>query len=382
MSFAGVRLIKRLVVGILSRLPYLRRVYSERQQFKYERDQIATQRNQAVTERDQREAQPEREHHNYFLAYGNVCQDRTKNCDYERLLKEEIHEHNNIEVTKDLRIGGVHDLRPWHYWFEYLTREIWKTNWSNEVIHYANRVPRPRILSLGCGHEGHELAIARSLTKPYAMIALDLAAETFREAEKRAKAMGLNIMFEAADLNFIKLKQSCFDIVFAHASLHHLLNFENLFSQIHKGLKKEGHLIVLDIIGKNNGLFWKENVDFAREIVRTMPDKYKKGANSVDEIIPPYVERSGQQGMEGISQEELEEQILRYFIPARLFKYGSFVRLVCTNKILGNNFNLDIVEDREYLRNLFQLDLEQVRKNALRPTEIFGVFLRRDAPSI
>jgi hypothetical protein len=63
-------------------------------------------------------------------------------------------------------------------------------------------------------------------------------------------------------------------------------------------------------------VFWKENVDFAAEQVRTMPLRYKPRRKLLWKnlapwfdpytIIPPYVEPSVQVGMEGIRQGEIE----------------------------------------------------------------------------
>src|SRR5688572_26399250 len=90
--------------------------------------------------------------------------DRTREYDYAKLVQEEVSEYSQVEVTEDLRLGGIHAQAAWGYWFEYLTEQVWKTNFGNEVV---GHVPRGRtsnqpfrVLSLGCGHGGLELEIA------------------------------------------------------------------------------------------------------------------------------------------------------------------------------------------------------------------------------
>jgi hypothetical protein len=163
--------------------------------------------------------------------------------------------------------------------------------------------------------------------------------------------------------------------------LHHVFNLENLFLQIYRGLKSNGRLVVQDIIGQTQVLFWKPNVAYATRQVRRMPGKYT-GGTPAESIIMPYRKPSRQVGMEGIRQEEIEEQINNYFAPVKLFKFGSFARLVCTNPIVGQRFDADSPDDRAYLESLFSLDLEQVATGRLRPTEMLGVFARLDEATV
>jgi len=316
----------------------------------------------------------------YITTAKKVIKDFTKTFDYRKLVKEEIHEYCNVEVTKDLKEGGIHAFKAWEYWFGYLQENIWHTNLHEEIVTFANNIHNPKILSLGCGYGGHELNIARSLRKPFEMVASDLNARLFDKAINEAEKNKFNIKFEAVDLNFIQIRENCFDIIFAHASLHHILNLENLFYQAYKGLKNEGRFIVADIIGKTNVLFWKENVDFAREVVSEMPSEYKPASPNHDMIIPPYVEPLIQKGMEGIRQEEIESQISQYFTPVKIFKYGSFIRMICTNTFIGERINPEIKEDRDYLESLFNLDLKMIEENKLRPTEMFAVFRKKNPP--
>jgi ubiquinone/menaquinone biosynthesis C-methylase UbiE len=291
------------------------------------------------------------------------------------LLREEIEHYCNVEVTEHLREGGIHAHPAWGYWFEFLQRNLWHTSFENEIRSCCEKITNPRLLSLGCGYGGIDLDIARMLNTPHEIVAIDINGSVFGTAQERAAAEGLNIRFEVGDLNFIEIAEESFDVVYAHASLHHVLNLENLFFRIHRGLKRNGRLVVQDIIGKTQVLFWKPNVTYARRLVRRMPKKYTVGADP-DAIIEPYRRPSVQVGMEGIRQEEIESQIARYFAPVKLFKFGSFMRLICTNQIIGKSFDPGLPEDRAYLEHLFSLDLEQVATGRLRPTEMFGVFAR------
>jgi len=300
--------------------------------------------------------------------------DWTAISDYSKLVEEEIKHYSNIKVTDSLTEGGVFAQKAWKFWFQYLSEQVWKTSLHAEVINFCSGIDNPRILSLGCGYGGHELRIAKSLKSAYQVIAVDLNPGILAKASAEAEAEKLNIRFLPLDLNYVETKEKSFDLIVAHASLHHLLNLEHVFSQIHRGLKDGGRLIVLDIIGKTQVLFWKENVDFAIDLVDKMPTKYSAGIS-----LPPYSEPSIQLGMEGIRQEEIEPLLSSYLTPIKMFKYGSFMRMICTHPDLGKRFDPDIEADRQYLQSLFEMDVRQVGEGKLSPTEMLAVYEKKDS---
>lgn len=313
---------------------------------------------------------------------SDVAPDWTKCFAYEELTQEEIEHYSNIEITEDLKEGGIHANRAWERWYQFLA-SCWKTDLGTEIARACEAVDNPSVLSLGCGYGGMELEVARKLKEPYHILALDVNDTLFPQARKKASERGLSIEFQAIDLNFADMDVDSFDVVFAHASLHHLLNFEHLFEQIYHGLREGGKLIVLDIIGKTQVLFWPENIEFAARLVRRMPERYRAGLDTdTRSLFAGYLEGADQQGMEGIRQEELEGQIERYFRRTKMFKYNAFVRLICTHPVIAERIDPDVQEDGEYLDGLFRLDLETIERGQLRPTEMFAVFERKDADAL
>ncbi|MBK7000870.1 MAG: methyltransferase domain-containing protein [Rhodoferax sp.] len=306
-----------------------------------------------------------------------VEHDWTRISDYSQLVEEEIQEYSNIEVTDNLREGGIHAQNAWRFWFEYLSERVWKTSLAEEIMAFCDDIVDPRILSLGCGYGGIELDIAKSLKSTYQITAVDLNPGILDKARAEAQAKNLNIQFLPLDLNFLQIKEKSFDLIIAHASLHHILNLEHVFSQIHMGLKDHGRLIVQDIIGKTQVLFWKQNVDFAIDLVHKMPPKYGAGIE-----LPPYSEPAIQIGMEGIRQEEIEPLLNDYFVPTKMFKYGSFMRMVCTHPDLGKRFDPGIEADKRYLQSLFDLDVQQVEEGRLRATEMLAVYEKKDSVNV
>ena len=330
------------------------------------------------------EAQPPRILPKSVSTTHDVALDWTKCFAYEALISEEIEHYSEIEVTQDLKEGGLQANHAWERYFQYLTA-LWQTNLSAEIANAARRFQSPRILSLGCGYGGMELDAARHLAPPYELHAIDINERLFSGARTMAERDGLNVTFQALDLNFIELEENSFDVIFAHSSLHHLLNFEHIFQQVYKALSDSGRFIVLDIIGKTQVLFWPENVDFAARLVAEMPEPYRPGlAADPKALFPAYTDGALQEGMEGIRQEEMEQQIEYLFHPLEKFKYNAFVRLICTHGGIAPNFDVSRAEDLAALESLYRLDQQEIAAGRLRATEMFAVYEkkpRRELPA-
>jgi hypothetical protein len=136
----------------------------------------------------------------------------------------------------------------------------------------------------------------------------------------------------------------------------------------------------MDAIGRKQG--YRENIDFAADVVRKMPARYAAGIPAPESLLTPYRKQLSQQGMEGVRQEEVEEQILKYFAPIKLFKFDAISRLILNHPVLGALFDVDTREDRDYVEGLIDLDMAQIESGRLRPTEMFGVFEARSLPSV
>jgi ubiquinone/menaquinone biosynthesis C-methylase UbiE len=315
----------------------------------------------------------------------DVTVDRTAGYDYGKLVQEEVDEYNRVAVTEDLLLGGIHAQKAWQYWFEYLAARVWKTDLVAEILQHDRptgstsrdlSIGGSDILSLGCGFGGYELMIAEQLReRSYELTAVDINPALFADAQKTAIREGFNIRWTEADLNFIKIPESAFDVVYAHASLHHVLNLEHVFEQVYRGLKADGLFVVVEPIGKSDVLFWQDNLDIAVDIVRNMPERYKIGITDPSSVIDPYTKPHA--GMEGIRQEEIPSLIMTWFEPVKLFTYGAFIRILCTHPVIGNALDPSRPEEREYLEELFRLDLTLVREGRARPTEMFAVLKKR-----
>jgi Methyltransferase domain len=230
-----------------------------------------------------------------------------------------------------------------------------------------DRKTRPlEILSLASGYCGHEIDIARQMTRPYKLTCTELIEPIFEKARAVAKTEGLAINFDTVDLNFITIEPERYDLIFAHAAIHHVINLEHLFEQIKWGLSPMGILFLGEVVGKNRKLIWDENERYANALLDLIPDRVTRGVR----IATP--EDLG--GMEGIRQEDILPLLREHFSTVFEYRHGAFIRFICTHSELGPAFDPQHSETRRYLDFLIESDDCSVRSGILRPLEIWGAY--------
>ncbi|MDI6765238.1 MAG: glycosyltransferase [Bacteroidota bacterium] len=304
----------------------------------------------------------------------DIENDKTKNLEYNKMVGEEITEYKKVPITKELKLGGIHDQEAWHYYWRHVdarVKELLGNKYWYQLERNANRLNSPKILSLGCGHGGYEIALAKKLQSNYEIIGLDLNEDILKKAAEIADKSKLNIKFNKVDLNYINLPKNYFDIVYAQASLHHVINLEHLFHQVYDALKDKGQFFVADIIGKNRVILWDENLEFINKIILDIPESYRKDKDGrIVELIKLYANP----GMEGIRQEEILGQLLKIFRSEFLYLHNAFIRFIATHPIIGENLSANIEQSQQILNHLISEDDDQIEKEKLRPTEMLGIF--------
>ena len=181
-------------------------------------------------------------------------QDLTKDYDYARLIGEEKAHFSQIEITDDLREGGIHDGSAWNFYWQLVWRVLNDSGFGNLPAYVCQNFPaedRPlEVLSLASGYCGHDLNLARKMTRPYRITCTDINEAIFEKAKDTAKREGLAVEFRQEDLNFIRIAPARYDLIFAHAAIHHVINLEHLFEQIRAGLSSSGILHLTEVVGK------------------------------------------------------------------------------------------------------------------------------------
>ena len=303
-------------------------------------------------------------------ASSDLAPDLTRQFDYQRLVQEEKEHFHHIEVTEDLKEGGIHASTAWQHYWKGVGQIISGSTYSSipQVLsqRHAGTGRTVEILSLGSGYCGNELEMARGMRVPYRITCTDLNPALFERARAVADTERLSLAFEEADLNFLKVKPQGYDLIFAHASLHHVINVEQLFEQMVQGLAPGGLLHLVEVVGKNRKLIWDESERYANALLDLLPASVTSGLR--------LDVKEDESAMEGVRQEAIAECLYRSFRPVFEHWHGAFMRFICTHPDLAPRLDPRDPELRRYLDFLIGADDHAVRSGILRPLEIWGVY--------
>jgi SAM-dependent methyltransferase len=143
----------------------------------------------------------------------------------------------------------------------------WLTAWAPRFMPGQDL----RVLVLGCG-EGW---LERALVRHYWIAQVD-ACDFAAEAVDRARALAPpKIDYRVLDLNRDSIDGS-YDVVVAHAVLHHIENLEHAFDQIDRALKPEGTLIVNEYVGPNRFQYGDDVLAIMNALLGALPPHLRR----------------------------------------------------------------------------------------------------------
>ncbi len=300
-------------------------------------------------------------------------------AEYDEHVREEIEHYGRIfenEVGREKLVQPVPSS-----WTEVerraqvLIRATTGNDLAGHVVERLNRRSGVRMLSLGSGPGGVELGLAQGA--PHAeLVCTDINPQLLELGRQRAKDLKLNVQFTEADLNTVELPQAEFDVVFCHASLHHVIELERVAQQIIRTLRPGGVLITVDVVTRNGYLMWPETRKEVEAIWRTLPEKFHLNHTAYseprldDEIWEADTSVSG---MECARSEDILQVLQRNFVAEHYVPYFSISRRFF-DTMYGPNFNLASPLDRAIVEWIWELDLYYLMTRRLRPETFFGVY--------
>lgn len=243
------------------------------------------------------------------------------------------------------------------------------------VVSRLNSLPGMKMLSLGSGPGGVELAIAREAPEA-ALTCVDINPDLLDMGRASAAAEGLNVAFEAADLNTIELPEARYDLVFCHASLHHVLALEHVLDQIRRTLRPGGELIAVDVVSLSGYRMRPATKRRAAEMWKTLPPKFR--VNHTAHPKPRVDDRMWQadtraSGMECIRSGDLLPLLRERFEERAFVPYFAFARRFL-DPMYGPNYDLSQPLDRSIADWIWQLDCHAIDSGELEPETFFGVY--------
>jgi 2-polyprenyl-3-methyl-5-hydroxy-6-metoxy-1,4-benzoquinol methylase len=257
-------------------------------------------------------------------------------------------------------------------------------NWINHSASLLTGFARPiKALSVGCGFGVIERTLRRH---DFCQLihGVDVAENAIESARKTAQAEDLDgLSYEVADLNAAEFSAETYDVVYAHASLHHVFHLEHVLDQIKHTLKPGGLFVVYEYIGPAQMQFPRRDLELADIFLKAIPERYRKLQRR--EGIKKEAFRASLDAMnssdpsEGIRASEIVPLIASRF-EIRHFRYvGGTLLLLVFNEIAGN-FNENDAEIIPLVDALIALDNFLIDKAALQSYHVYMICQKTDNP--
>jgi SAM-dependent methyltransferase len=297
---------------------------------------------------------------------------------YSRQLEEELEHYSALHEGSDTFVEPAPEI--WNAALDRAAERVKDRTGADLLGHIAYRLnqrgdPPPRLLSLGCGAAGVEMAIARQ--SPDAEIhCVDVNPVLLRMAEERARVEGLRMSFLHADLNTARLPLGTFSVVLCHAALHHLIALEHVFGEIRRCLGESGQLIVIDIVSRNGYRMFPKTKAVASSIFATLPPRYRVNHTAyavkmTDKSL--YSPPAAMTGMECQRSEEILPLLRANFVEREFVPYFSLCRRFF-DSMYGPNYDLSRPLDQAILTWIWELDCQYLDSGGLEPETFFGIF--------
>jgi len=101
------------------------------------------------------------------------------------------------------------------------------------------------VLEIGCG-QGTGAKIIYDLFRPDRYVGIDLDAKMIQRARRKARALP-NARFHEADVSNLEFPNACFDLVVDFGIVHHVPNWKDALSEVHRTLKIHGEFLFEDL---------------------------------------------------------------------------------------------------------------------------------------
>ncbi len=247
--------------------------------------------------------------------------------------------------------------RPWEY-----------------VVDTINSFTRPKILSIGSGPCGLELHIAKRLTGVYEFDCLDVNDKLLNLGAEKAQLENVTLHPIVQDANELRLERE-YDVIIAHASLHHLVHLEHAFDEIKRHMSSAGYFFVHEATPRNGMLLWPETKAIIDEIWKIMPTRLRVDHASEGRPVlrEQYPDRDvSVDGFECIRSQDIIPLLPRYFRAEHRFHGLSLARRF-VDRQFGPNYDLRLEGDKMFVDLLLATDHFLISRDVLKPEAIFYI---------
>jgi SAM-dependent methyltransferase len=255
-------------------------------------------------------------------------------------------------------------------------RALGKAPWDY-IVGEVNARPGANVLGIGSGPCGLEIALAKRFAVPFRLTCTDLNEKLLEVGKEKADAEGIPLRVVAQDANFLKLDET-YDVIIAHASLHHFINFEHIFKELHDHLSPNGVFIAFEPVPRNGMLLWPETKELIDRLFATIPPRYRREKSAegttTHERFPEIDCSEG--GFECIRSQDIVALLGEFFHVEANVPGHSFIRRFVDGGF-GANYDLTREEDKLLLDLMIAFDDVLTARGVYRPESVFMVMKRK-----
>lgn len=254
--------------------------------------------------------------------------------------------------------------------------EVYAAAFSGCIRRAAERGETACFVSIGSGDCQVEIKLAQRLQakghRDFTLVATELSDIRLDRGRLAAEAAGVlkNFDFKVIDLNDFRFERQ-YDGFMAHHILHHIVNLEGLFDNIHDAMHPDAVFVTNDMIGRNGHQRWPETLEWIKALWPMLPDHYRFNYQ-FNALHQEYLDWDcSKSGFEGIRAQDILPLLLERFVFDGFVGYGGIVDPF-VERGYGRNLDESREEDRAFIDFLEKLNQTLLETGRIKPTQMLA----------
>ena len=211
---------------------------------------------------------------------------------------------NDYEVVRrriNRRISGDPTTK-WHQHFRNVTGRTFK---------------RALILNCGNGWVERELVEEGLIAEG---VGIDYAQDLVDQAAEAARAQGLPLTYEQANVNDASFPAGDYDLVVNHAAAHHIAAIDRVFREVCRVLPEDGWFVSFDYVGPHRNQYRLDAWEEAWRVNNELPESLRQEME-----FPPIPVMLVVDPTEAVHSELIVDTFHRYFVPDQVTALGGAI---------------------------------------------------------
>lgn len=262
-------------------------------------------------------------------------------------------DHLRVEASGEWHAWLDHPLVANHYRARALLDGL---PWESWAGHRLGRAAE-RSLDLGCGAGEKSRTVFQSGSTRETH-GIDISEDRIAEAERMRAAQDMPGEFRVADVNTASLPRNTYDLIFSSHSLHHFLELEHVFAEVHEALTPDGLFILEEFVGPTQFQWTDRQIDVVRSLMALLPERMRMlrwGAVKPYEGRPTVADVVAASPFESIRSAEIVPLFRRFFKVVELRPLGGTLQHLLYNGIV-HNFTLDRRDACDYMQAIIDTE--------------------------